>query len=68
MAHLTQAERDAFRRLTEQGWRQSAAERSPVLVEPTPAARERYCRWATAAAMLVRGRKPVRFSGACWRL
>jgi hypothetical protein len=68
MTRLTQAERDAFRRLTEQGWVQTPAERSPGLVAPTPEARRRYCLWATEMAKLCKVTKPVRFQGDHWRL
>ena len=68
MARLTDDDRAAFRRLTETGWVQSAEERSPCVVEPTTEARYRYCLWATEAAKLFRGTKPVRFGGTNWKL
>jgi hypothetical protein len=68
MAKLSDADRAAFQALTARGWIQQPAERSPALVEQTPAGRERYCRWATAAAKLYRGKKPVRFVGEHWKL
>jgi hypothetical protein len=42
--------------------------RSPRIVEPTPEARARYCRWATEAAKFYKGHKPVRFTGDHWKL
>lgn len=68
MARLTEADRTALLRLSKSGWTQSAEERSPAVVEQTTAGRERYCRWATAAAKFYRGRKPVRFVGEHWKL
>ncbi len=68
MARLTEYDREAFRQLTESGWRQSPEERSPRFVEPTTEARERYCRWATEAAKFFKGVKPMRFGGDNWRL
>lgn len=68
MARLTEADRAAFRDLTERGWVQSPGERSPAIVEQTLAGREQYCRWATAAARFYKGSKPVRFVGNHWKL
>jgi hypothetical protein len=68
MARLSEADRAALRELTARGWVQAPAERSPALVAPTVEARERYCRWATAAARFYKGRKPVRFVGRHWKL
>ncbi len=68
MARLTADDRAAFRRLTEAGWVQSPAERSPQLVEPTTEARYRYCLWATEASKWFKGTKPVRFGGTNWKL
>jgi hypothetical protein len=68
MARLTADDRAAFRRLTEAGWIQSPAERSPQLVEPTTEARYRYCLWVTEASKCFRGTKPVRFGGTNWKL
>jgi hypothetical protein len=68
MARLTETDRAALRELTERGFVQSAAERSPAVVAQTLDARERYCRWATAAAKFFKGAKPVRFVGDSWRL
>lgn len=68
MNRLTKHDREAFRELTERGWRQSQEERSPRLVENTAKDRERYCRWATEASSLFKGEKPVRFAGSQWKL
>jgi hypothetical protein len=68
MARLTADDRAAFRRLTEAGWVQSPAERSPRLVKPTTETRYRYCQWATEASQWFRGTKPVRFGGTNWKL
>jgi hypothetical protein len=68
MARLTDTDRAALLRLSESGWVQSAEERSPAIVEQTTAGRERYCRWATAAAAFYRGKKPVRFVGDRWKI
>ncbi len=68
MAKLTETDKAAFREFTTRGWEQSEAERSPRLVEQTPAGRARYCRWATEAAKFFKGTKPVDFSGDHWKL
>lgn len=68
MTKLTEADRAAFRRLSETGWVETPAQLSPTIVDGTAAARERYCRWATQAAHFYRGQKPVRFSGKHWKL
>lgn len=68
MTKLTETDRAAFRRLTESGWVEASAQRSPAIVAATTEARERYCHWATQAARFYRGQKPVRFSGKHWRL
>jgi hypothetical protein len=68
MARLSDADKAALRELTARGWVQSPAERSPVLFDPTPEARERYCRWATAMARLRPTGKPPRFGGTQWKL
>lgn len=68
MARLSDTDRAALRELTARGWVQSPAERSPALVAPRLEARERYCRWASAAARFYRGSKPVRFVGEHWKL
>lgn len=68
MARLTETDRAALRELTARGFAQSAAERNPAVVAQTMEARERYCRWATAATKFFKGRKPVRFVGHNWRL
>jgi hypothetical protein len=68
MNRLTPDDRAAFRELTERSWVQSPEERSPRVVEDTPEARERYCRWATDAARFFKGQKPVRFTGSHWKL
>ena len=38
------------------------------IVAPTTEARERYARFATEAAKLNKGTKPVRFEGTHWKL
>ena len=68
MARLTADDRAAFRHLTEAGWVQSSAERSPRVVEQTTEARHRYCLWATQVSQLQKGTKPVRFGGVNWKL
>lgn len=65
---LTKHDEEAFRELTERGWRQSPEERSPRFVEQTPEGRRRYCEWATEAAKFFKGEKPVRFHGDHWKL
>ncbi len=68
MKRLTKDDRKAFRELTDRRWVQSPQEASPRIVEPTPEAREQYRLWATEAARFFKGRKPVRFGGAHWKL
>ena len=68
MPRLTKDDRNAFRELTERGWRQSPEERSPRVVEQTAEARECECRWASEAARLFKGKKLVRFGGSQWKL
>ena len=68
MAHLTEADKTAFRDLTRRGWLPAPEERSPRIVEATTEARARYCRWATEAAIFFKGSKPVDFSGEHWKL
>lgn len=66
MARLTQTDRKAFREC--RPWIDEPDQRSPRTVEPTPEARARYCRWASAAAKFFKGTKPVRFTGKHWKL
>ncbi len=68
MKRLTNNDRNAFRELTERGWKQSPVERSPRVVEQTAEARKRYCQWASDAARFFKGKKPVRFGGSQWKL
>jgi hypothetical protein len=68
MAQLTEADKIAFRELTESEWIESPEERSPRIVEPTLEGRTRYIRWASEAAKFFKGTKPVDFSGDHWKL
>jgi len=68
MTRLTDVDREAFARLTESGWIEAPALRSPTIVAPTTAARELYCHWATQASRFYQGKKPVRFGGEHWKL
>jgi len=68
MARLTEADKAAFRELTQRGWVPEPEERSPRIVKPTTEARTRYCRWATDAARFFKGTKPVDFGGDHWKL
>jgi len=68
MARLSEADKTTFRELTARGWERSDEARSPRYVEPTPAARRRYCEWATEAAKFFKGTKPIDFSGDHWKL
>lgn len=68
MTRLTDDERAGFRRLTERGWVQPPEDRDTGLVEPTPAARLRYCEWASAMSELCPTPQPVRFVGDQWKL
>jgi hypothetical protein len=58
-------ERDAWRELAAKPWR---VPRRPQLVHPDPQSRFAYIRFATAAAVFFRGKKPVRFTGDHWCL
>ena len=66
MAKLTDSDRKAL--LEVKPWTELNEMRSPRIVEPTPEARARYCRWATEGAKFFKGTKPVRFTGAHWKL
>jgi len=66
MARLSKSDREAFQNAGR--WIERPEQRSPRLVEPTPEARARYCRWATEAAKFFKGEKPVRFTGDHWKL
>jgi hypothetical protein len=68
MAQLTEADKIAFRKLTESGWESCPEEQSPRFVEPTAEGRARYIRWASEAAKFFKGTKPVDFSGDHWKL
>jgi len=66
MAKLTKTDREPL--LSAEPWVQSQAEKSPRIMENTPEARARYCRWATEAAKCFKGTKPVKFTGKHWKL
>jgi phage terminase large subunit-like protein len=68
MARLTTADKVALKALAKKGWIQSAEERSPLFVEPTLEANERYCRWVAGVSKVVPAEKPVRFTGSDWKL
>ncbi len=66
MAKLTKTDRETLR--SAEPWVQSPTERSPRIMEDTPEARARYCRWANEAAKFFKGTKPVNFTGKHWKL
>ncbi len=68
MTRLTASERRAFTKLATEPLVQPALETTEQFVEPTPEARLDYIRFATAAAVLYRGSRPIGFHGDDWRL
>lgn len=66
MARLTERDKAAFRQCA--AWVERSEAESPRIVEATPSARARYCRWATEAAKCFKGKKPVSFGGEHWKL
>ena len=68
MARLTENEKKALLELTNKGWMQSAVERSPLFVDPTPEANEKFCKWASQVSAKTSSVRPVRFSGSNWKL
>ncbi len=66
MARLTDEDKAAFRELSERGWVQTEAERSPVFVNPTPEVNQAYCNWLSS---IPQPRKPFRpYTGEHWKL
>lgn len=68
MARLTDAEREGLRRAAEAPFEEPPLSADERYVAPTVEARARYIRFATHAARLYRGAKPVRFVGEHWKL
>ena len=68
MARLTETDKAAIKELSKDGWIQSPEERSPVFVEPTTRNNAAYCQWATELSKWIKADRPVRFTGANWRL
>ncbi len=68
MTRLTEAERTAWRALSDECLTQPALRHDERFVEQTPAGRQRYIEFATEAACFFKGEKPVRFVGEHWRL
>lgn len=66
MARLSESDKAALREGDR--WAEPAERRSPRVLESTPQARTRYCRWDAEAAKFHQGRKPVRFTGKQWKL
>lgn len=68
MARLNEDERKAIIAAAARPWVQNEAIAKLDVVQPTMEARQRYCLWATEAAVFFKGRKPVHFSGEQWKL
>ena len=68
MARLTDEERAMLRRLGEADTHAPPLAPAERFVAPTPDARARYLRFATAASRFHRGTQPVRFGGRHWKL
>lgn len=68
MTRLTEYERQAILKLADEPLDQPALESAEQFVKPTPEARLDYIRFATAAAALCRGTRPIGFHGDDWRL
>ena len=68
MAKLTESERAEWLRVASVPVDEPALSYNERIVAPTTEARERYARFATEAAKLYKGTKPVRFEGTHWKL
>jgi hypothetical protein len=68
MAKLTISEREEWLRVASLALDEPVLRYEERIVAPTTAARERYARFATEAAKLFKGSKPVHFEGAHWKL
>ncbi len=68
MARLTDSDREAFRELTQRGWIEEDALRSPRYVEPTPENLVRYCAWLDETSRFFIANKSIDFSGDHWKL
>jgi hypothetical protein len=68
MARLTESERAELLRVGSIPLGEPPSSYNERIVAPTIEARERYARFATQAAKIFKGTKPVRFEGAHWKL
>ena len=68
MAKLTESERAEWLRVGSVPLEEPPLSYNERIVTPTAEARERYARFATEAAKLYGGTKPVCFEGTHWKL